>query len=84
MGSATLVGKLDDDVQSPRTSRGGMKTAPSIVVRHSRRHVVRETNIEVWFGLIALENVDEPLGSRHAVINAIRMPAVECWKYGEV
>jgi DNA invertase Pin-like site-specific DNA recombinase len=60
-----LIRELNDDVTSPRLAREGVWATARVVVRQSRIHVGRETDIEVWALVRVLEHVDESLVSGH-------------------
>jgi len=62
---AGCVGELDDDMKVPRSMRGGVWTAPCVVVLQPRVYIRGETNIEARTVGWILDHVDDPLVPRH-------------------
>ena len=60
-----LVREFDDDVQSPRSARCGVWTAPRVVVQHPRVHIGRETDVEAWVSICVVQNVDKSFVCGH-------------------
>ena len=60
-----LIRELNDNVKLPRSAKGGMWTAPSVVGRQPRFHIRRKTDIQVRVFVCVFQYVDKSLIAGH-------------------
>jgi hypothetical protein len=81
--SSLLVRKFYGEVKLPRAVTRSVGAAAGVVVGEAGGDVRRSTDVEVWFRIGILEDVDESLVLRHARPEATAMPNADVSKLTE-